>query len=135
MTFGHAVRAHWGIEHRVHGVRDFAFRENASRVRKDHGATSFAVRRHIAINLRRHEASRTGSIKAERLRAGWDDTYLRAVPGCFSHEQGSEYVPRILCAVALGGVEHTARPTRPSDAHTHHHPATGARYILNQRRR
>lgn len=79
--FSHAVRAHWGIENRVHWVLDIAFREDESRVRKDHGAKNFAVLRHIAVNLLRHETSRTGSIKTKRLRTGWDDSYLRTVLG------------------------------------------------------
>ncbi len=84
--FSHAVRAHWGIENQVHWVLDIAFREDESRVRKDHGAKNFAVLRHIAINLLRHETSRKGSIKTKRLRTGWDDTYLRTVLGIVAPE-------------------------------------------------
>ena len=79
--FSHAVRAHWGIENRVHWVLDIAFREDERRVRKDHGAQNFAVLRHIAINLLRHETSHQGSIKTNRLRTAWDDGYLRTVLG------------------------------------------------------
>jgi len=85
--FSHAVRAHWGIENRVHWVLDIAFREDESRVRKDHGAKNFAVLRHIAMNLLRHETSRKGSIKTKRLRTGWDDTYLHMVLGIITPEQ------------------------------------------------
>jgi predicted transposase YbfD/YdcC len=85
--FSHAVRAHWGIENRVHWVLDIAFREDESRVRKDHGAQNFAVLRHIAINLLRHETSHKGSIKTKRLRTAWDDGYLRTVLGITTHEQ------------------------------------------------
>jgi predicted transposase YbfD/YdcC len=37
--FGNAVRTHWGIENSVHWILDAAFREDESRIRKDHGPT------------------------------------------------------------------------------------------------
>jgi hypothetical protein len=46
-----AVRGHWGIENKVHWVLDIAFRGDDYRIRKGHGAESFAVLRHIALNL------------------------------------------------------------------------------------
>ena len=73
--FGHAVRAHWGIENRLHRVLDVTFHEDKSRVRRDHGAKNLVVLRHIAANLLRQETTTKLSIRAKRLRAGWDDTY------------------------------------------------------------
>ena len=34
--FGKAIRGHWGIENSLHWVLDIAFREDESRIRKDH---------------------------------------------------------------------------------------------------
>lgn len=73
--FGAAVRQHWGIENRVHWVLDIAFREDESRVRRDHAPTNLATLRHLALNLLRREPSK-GGVKGKRLKAGWDDHYL-----------------------------------------------------------
>lgn len=78
-SFGYAVRSHWEIENMVHWVLDLAFREDECRIRMDHGPENFAVLRHIALNLLRHETSFKGSIKSKRHRAGWNDTYLAKV--------------------------------------------------------
>ena len=78
-TFGTSVRAHWGIENLVHWVLDVAFREDMSRIRMDHGPENFALIRHIALNLLRQETSFKGSIKTKRLKAGWNNTYLKKV--------------------------------------------------------
>lgn len=74
-----AVRSHWGIENLVHWVLDVAFREDYCRVRKDHGPHNLAILRHVALNLLRHETSLKAGIKTKRLRAGWDNNYLRKV--------------------------------------------------------
>jgi predicted transposase YbfD/YdcC len=74
-----AARTYWQIENRLHWVLDLAFREDESRVRKGNGPQNFAVLRHIALNLLRQESTSKRSIRAKRLKAGWDHDYLLTV--------------------------------------------------------
>jgi predicted transposase YbfD/YdcC len=74
--FAQAVRQHWGVENSLHWVLDVSFDEDACRIRKDKGAQTFAVLRHIALNLLRREPHHKRGIKARRKRAGWDRDYL-----------------------------------------------------------
>ena len=48
------IRAHWGIENRLHGRRDGTLREDASRVRKGSSAQLMAGLRNLVIYLRPH---------------------------------------------------------------------------------
>jgi predicted transposase YbfD/YdcC len=79
VRFSDAVRQHWGVENKVHWVLDVSFAEDASRIRKDKGAQTFSVLRHIAVNLLRRESQHKRGIKARRKRAGWDRDYLLQV--------------------------------------------------------
>ena len=79
VRFSQAVRQHWGIEHALHWVLDVSFHEDACRIRKDKGAQTFSVLRHIAVNLLRRERRHKRGIKARRKRAGWDQDYLLQV--------------------------------------------------------
>ena len=76
---GDAARAHWGIENKVHWVLDVAFREDASRICKDHSPHNMAIARHVALNLLKQERTSKASIRTKRLRAGWDEEYLAKV--------------------------------------------------------
>lgn len=75
----HAARTYWEIENKLHWVLDLAFREDECRVRKGNGAQNLAVLRHIALNLLRRESMSKRSIRAKRLKAGWDHDYLLKV--------------------------------------------------------
>ena len=71
-----AVRAHWGIETKLHWVLDIAFREDDSRIRKGYAPENMAILRHIAVNKLKNEKSFKRGIKAKRKKAGWNDEYL-----------------------------------------------------------
>lgn len=70
------IRQHWQIENGLHWVLDIAFREDESRIRKDHAPQNMAVLRHMATNLLKHETSVKVGIAAKRKMAGWDNEYL-----------------------------------------------------------
>jgi len=74
-----AKRSHWKIENQLHWVLDIAFREDDSRVRKNHGPENLAVLRHLALNLLKNEKSAKGGIHAKRLQAGWNNDYLLTI--------------------------------------------------------
>lgn len=63
-----AVRAHWRIENNLHWQLDVTFNEDASRMRKDHAALSFAIMRRFAFNMLKRETSKA-PIKRKRLKA------------------------------------------------------------------
>ena len=76
VLLGQAIRGHWGVENRLHWVLDVQFREDASTVRVGAGAHTFAVLRHLALNLLRQDHWVRGSLATKRFRAALDDTYL-----------------------------------------------------------
>jgi predicted transposase YbfD/YdcC len=74
-----AVRAHWGIENRLHWVLDVTFGEDHSRIRKENAPENMAVLRHLALNLLGQERSAKVGVKIKRSRAGWDEAYLEKI--------------------------------------------------------
>ena len=76
-SFARAVRAHWGIENRLHWVLDVVFKDDLARLRTGHGPANMAVVRHMAVNLLR-QARPTVSLKNRRKRAGWNIAYLES---------------------------------------------------------
>lgn len=74
-----AIRDHWQIENGLHWVLDIAFREDESRIRKDHAPQNMALIRHIALNLLKQDTAAKVGIATRRQRAGWDNDYLEKV--------------------------------------------------------
>ena len=74
-----ATRHHRRIENSCHWVLDVAFREDASRIRKDNSSENFAIVRRIALNLLKSEKSTKLGVANKRLKAAWDDNYLTTI--------------------------------------------------------
>lgn len=74
-----AVRGHWGIEVPLHWSLDVSFNEDKSRIRKGYSDQNLSAVRKMGLNLLRHEPTVKRGIKTKRMKAGWDDDYLRAV--------------------------------------------------------
>jgi predicted transposase YbfD/YdcC len=80
-SFARAVRGHWGIETSLHWVLDISFREDESRLRKDHGPENLALIRRLAASLMHQETTAKGGVACKRKQAGWDNDYLLEVLG------------------------------------------------------
>jgi predicted transposase YbfD/YdcC len=78
-TIAKAIREHWGIENSLHWCLDVSFREDHCRVRKNYASENFGILRHMALNLLKHEKSLKGGIQTKRLKAAWDNDYLRKI--------------------------------------------------------
>jgi predicted transposase YbfD/YdcC len=72
------IRNHWGIENALHWCLDVSFREDESRTRAGHAGANLGLLRRVALSLLK-QAGTKGSIKARRMKAGWDDDYLLQV--------------------------------------------------------
>lgn len=75
-TLARAVRAHWGIENRLHWVLDVVFHDDLMRLRTEHGPKDMATIKHMAMNLIRAAVGKD-SLKSRRKAAAWNHDYLR----------------------------------------------------------
>lgn len=77
-AFAAAVRAHWGIENRLHWVLDVVFHDDLARLRTGSGPQNMAVVKHIAMNMVRSPSDKH-SLKVRRKRANLDPDYLETL--------------------------------------------------------
>jgi predicted transposase YbfD/YdcC len=77
-AFAHAVRAHWGVENRLHWVLDVVFHDDLARLRSGHGPQNMAVVKHMAMNLIRHPKDKH-SLKNRRKLACLNNDYLESL--------------------------------------------------------
>jgi predicted transposase YbfD/YdcC len=78
VTFARAVRAHWGVENRLHWVLDVVFHDDLARLRTGHGPENMAIVKHIGLNMMRSTKA-TASLKVRRKKAAWNPGYLADV--------------------------------------------------------
>jgi predicted transposase YbfD/YdcC len=71
-----AIRGHWGVENQLHWRLDMSFREDESRLRKDHSAENFSRLRRIAMNQLRKQPQTNISLKGQRYLCSLDPEYL-----------------------------------------------------------
>ena len=65
-AFAGGIRGHWGIENKLHWVKDVVCGEDANRIRHKRGAVNVAVLGTMALNLHRqagHNSITEGQIK------------------------------------------------------------------------
>ncbi len=67
-TFANGIRQHWGIENRLHWVKDVIFGEDAAPFSNSNTAANWSIIRNIAINLAR-KGGYDSLTKAERFLA------------------------------------------------------------------
>ena len=78
---GSLVRRHWGVENQLHWVLDVAFGEDSNRTASGHAGANLGLIRRVAASLLQQDPGK-GSIKAKRLSAALDESYLmRALRG------------------------------------------------------
>lgn len=73
--FAHAVRAHWGVENRLHWALDVVLHDDLMRLRTENGPANMATIRHAALKLIK-EIPDKASLKIRRKTVGSNDDYL-----------------------------------------------------------
>lgn len=74
----HKIRAHWGIENKLHWHLDVTFREDACRVRAKNGAVNFSAMRKFALEMLKKQNDKL-SLKRRRKKCSRNIDYLLKV--------------------------------------------------------
>jgi predicted transposase YbfD/YdcC len=82
--FSTAVRSHWSIENQLHWILDVGFGEDDAQSCSGYSAENLAVIRHVGMNLLSRDKQTKVGVKTKRLKAGWDDNYLKTVLGALN---------------------------------------------------
>ena len=71
------IRSHWSIENKLHWCLDVSFGEDNDRKRTVNASQNFSTLNKIALNILKNEKTLKVGIKGRRLKAGWDNNYLK----------------------------------------------------------
>lgn len=78
---GEIVRAHWGVENKLHWHLDVSFGEDLCKIRTDHAAENFSLGKKMALNLLKADTSEKLGVPNKRKLAGWSPEYLLKILG------------------------------------------------------
>ena len=81
LTLAMTVRAHWGIENRLHWCLDVALNDDQMRARQKNAGANLAIVRRLVLNLFRLDKSRKGGIHTRRVLAASSDAYRETLLG------------------------------------------------------
>jgi predicted transposase YbfD/YdcC len=82
---GDLIRRHWSVENELHWCLDVSFGEDSNKTAAGHAGANLGLVRRLAASLLKQDPAQ-GSIKAKRLSAAWDESYLKQVLQGFSKD-------------------------------------------------
>lgn len=74
--YAQVIRGHWGIENQCHWVLDVAFREDACRAGREHGAENLAWMRRMALSILRNDTTCQRSLRSKSTKALGNHEFL-----------------------------------------------------------
>jgi predicted transposase YbfD/YdcC len=75
-TFAEGIRQHWGIENRLHWVKDVVFGEDTALLSNYNAATNWSILRNVAINIARMSGYDSRTIAQRFLAHDIDKLFL-----------------------------------------------------------
>lgn len=78
---GKIIRAHWGVENKLHWHLDVSFREDLCKVRSDHAAENLSLVRKMSLSLLKADTSEKLGVPNKRKLCGWSPAYLLKILG------------------------------------------------------